>query len=100
MGFLLLCVGCTALAADPDHIDTTVFSGLITIYAVDNFKDRISQTRYELKLDGDGKTVSLKFADHTDTSDLRSGMQVEIHGRLQTGYIDVERYRIITSSLK
>jgi hypothetical protein len=82
------------MAADSEPNDATRFNGLLTIYAVDNFKDRISQTRYVLRLDVSGKMVSLNFADHFDTSDLRSGMQVEVQGRQRDGYIQVDRLKI------
>lgn len=83
------------MAADSKPEDGTIFSGRLTIYAVDNFKDRISQTRYVLKLDSSGKTVSLNFSAATDISELRSGMQVEVLGRPKNGYIDVAHFDIV-----
>lgn len=96
IGVLLLCAGCSAIAANSEPKVATLLRGRLAIYAVDNFKDRISQTRYVLKLDGSGKIVPLNFPGPTDISDLRSGMQVEVLGRQQNGYVDVESFHIIT----
>jgi hypothetical protein len=95
IGVLLLFTGCSALTANSESKKTTLFSGRLIIYAVDNFQARISQTRYVLKLDGSGDRVLLSFAESTDISELRSGMQVEVFGQQQNGYIDVESFHII-----
>lgn len=83
------------MAADSKPMDATSFIGQLTIYAADNFKDSMSQTRYVLEIDGNEKRVSLHFTAKTDRSELKSGMHVEILGRQQNGYIDVDRFHII-----
>ena len=86
------------MAADSKPKNATIFSGRLTIYAADNFEDRISQARYVLELDESGQMVPLNLSATTDISDLRSGMQVEVLGRQQNGYIDVERFDILSAS--
>jgi len=95
LGFVALCLGCSAVAGDTEQKGIGRFTGSIMVFVADNFKDGISQKGYALSIDGSKGMVSLRFADQGPPTDLRSGMQVEVRGRKQKGYIDVQSLQVL-----